>query len=186
MPRGFLREAAEGAYLGSPPVVSSGNLASLVAADKGFDVTTEFSPAATVTVKWQSTGALYLPVLLRTGYKYTINVGLAVSGPGVTLSHLFLPRWNRRNATTGVWLAADSAAPVFQTNAIMSCPNNHVNGTSGNAELSNASFLEPSFIPTEDYDAIALAVTCLTGVVAGAMLNNSACWVTVWERSATP
>lgn len=187
MPRGFLREATEGPYLGTPPVVASGDIASLVAADKGFDSTLDFGAIATVTVQWQSgAGALFLPVTMRAGYKYTINAGFAVSGPDLTHSHLFTPRWNRRITSTGLWLVADSAAPVFQTNAVMSSPNNHVNGTLYPPEVSNASFLEPSFVADQNYDAIALALTCLTGVVAGAKLNNSACWVTVWERSATP
>lgn len=186
MPRGYLREATEGPYIGTPPIVTSGNLASLVAADKGFSITQEYSAVADLAVQWQAgAGALYVPVPLKTGYKYSIHAGVAVSGPDVTQSHLFLPRWNRRISATGAWLVADSAAPVFQTSALLSCPNNHVNGT-GVAEISNASFLEPAFVPTEDYDAISIIVSNVTGAVAGTMLNNSCCWVMVWERSATP
>jgi hypothetical protein len=186
MPRGYLREATEGPYIGTPPINASGDLASLVAADKGLFATQEYDAVADLLVQWQAgAGATYLPVHLRVGYKYTIQVGVAVSGPDVTQSHLFLPRWNRRITATGLWLTADSTAPVFQTSALLSCPNNHVNGT-GVAEISNATFLEPSFVPTEDYDAISVIVSNATGVVAGTMLNNSACWAMVWERSATP
>jgi hypothetical protein len=168
-----LRFSPSGPKIGLPPVMATPNLASLIACAIGSASNTTFA-AATESVQWDG-GSVDLPVDLKTGYRYSIFTQVSVEQTGLTVSHLFNPRWNRRIKSTGLWLVADTTAPIFQSSNVISAP-------SVPTETNAMVCCVPDFIPTVDYDMIRVPITCLSGVVATAFIRNPNCWVAVLER----
>jgi hypothetical protein len=168
-----LRFSPSGPKIGLPPIMATPNLLSLILCKIGDSSNTTFG-TATEKVAWNGS-ATALAVDLKVGYRYSIFAQVSVEQTTLTVSHLFTPRWNRRIKSTGLWLAADSAAPTFQTNQVLS---------SGSIATETNSMVccVDEFIPTVDYDQIAIPLTSITGVLAAAFIRNPNCWIAVFER----
>lgn len=175
-----LRFANAGPKIGTPPVLASPNLLSLIAFAIGDPVLTDFDTVATKSVEWNG-GGTGLQVELKTGYRYTIMAQVSVEQTGLTLSHLFLPCWNRRIKATAAWGYNVGMEPLIQTNQVISAGNNHVNNV-GDQDTNSMVVCIDEFIPTQDYDSIQIALRSKDGVLATAFLRNANCWVAVLER----
>lgn len=179
MPRGFLREAPSGPYIGNPPVFASANLLSLIAFEVGIPDVTEFDTSATNSVHFQLPGETDVPVAMKAGYRYSIIAQVCVE-QSLTTSHLFIPRWNYRTAATGLWASppGSGSEPVFNGNAVISAASNDV----GDPTETNQGVYWNEFLPGADVDALQIALTCVEGVLADAFIRNASCWVAVLER----
>jgi hypothetical protein len=155
------------------------DLLSLIACQIGDPSLTDFDAVATKSVEWNG-GGTALPVALKVGYRYTIFAQVSVEQTGLTLSHLFLPRWNRRVAATSAWVYPVGSEELMQTNQVVSNGNNHVN--TGDQDTNSMVVCVPEFVPPESYDAIQIALTSKDGVLATAFIRNANCWVAVLER----
>jgi len=175
-----LRFSPSGPVIGTPPVIATPNLLALIACSIGEPALTDFDTVATKSVEWNG-GGTALPVDLKVGYRYSIFAQVSVEQTGLTLSHLFLPRWNRRVAATSAWVYPVGSEELFQTNGVISNGNNHVNDA-GDQDTNSMVVCVPEFVPTERYDAIQIALTSKDGVLATAFLRNANCWCAVLER----
>ena len=174
-----LRFAPSGPKIGTPPILATPDLLSLIACEIGDPTLTDFDTVATKSVEWNG-GGTALPVSLKIGYRYTIFAQVSVEQTGLTLSHLFLPRWNRRVAATSAWVYPVGSEALFQTNGVISNGNNHVN--TGDQDTNSMVVCVPEFVPAEEYDAIEIALTSKDGVLATAFIRNANCWCAVLER----
>jgi len=174
-----LRFSPSGPKIGTPPILATPDLLSLIACQIGDPSLTDFDAVATKSVEWNG-GGTALPVALKVGYRYTIFAQVSVEQTGLTLSHLFLPRWNRRVAATSAWVYPVGSEELMQTNQVVSNGNNHVN--TGDQDTNSMVVCVPEFVPPESYDAIQIALTSKDGVLATAFIRNANCWVAVLER----
>jgi hypothetical protein len=179
-----LRFANAGPKIGTPPVLATPNLLSLIACVIGDPVLTDFDTVATKSVEWNG-GGTGLPVDLKVGYRYTIFAQVSVEETGLTLSHLFLPRWNRRVKATSAWVYPVGSEQLIQTNQVISSGNNHVNAV-GDQDTNAMVVCVDEFIPTQEYDAISIALSSKDGVLPTAFIRNANCWVAVLERAGNP
>jgi hypothetical protein len=169
-----LRFSPSGPKIGVPPLLATPDIMSLILVALGDSSLTDFD-AATEPVMFNG-GSTDLPVDLKVGYRYSIFAQFSVEQTGLTVSHLFTPRWNRRITSTGAWLASDATAPTFQTNQVLASP----------ADASETNSLVAccdEFIPTVAYDQVRLAMTSISGILASASIRNPNCWIAIVERA---
>jgi hypothetical protein len=174
-----LRQAPSGPEIGNPPILID-DLTSLIAAARGDNTAQDFGAAATYPVIWDS-GLDYLAVDLKAGYRYTIEFGLACKQEQLSTSELFVPRWNRRVTSTGLYVATDALAELVQTDACLGGIPWGV--TQGYVTHNSACWIVPEFIPAVPYDRIKTILQTFSGLtISGAFLVDANCWVKVWER----